>query len=118
MKIVKQADAEVIKYGNLESREYKTNDPDINLAVVKVSGRHPVQSYTVNTKCKELLYVLSGSGSITVNDEHYELGVSDEIIVDQNEPYYLEGNFTVATICTPPWSLRQVKNVDKEGNEL
>ena len=111
MKILKKSDAEIVKRDDLESCEYVAGDPDINLAIVTVKGRHPAQNLTMNTKCKELLYVLSGKGFLTVNGKKYQFDVGDEIIIDAGVPYYFEGNFTVATVCTPAWTLEQVKEV-------
>jgi len=118
MKIIKFTETRMIKAGYLESYDYDANDPDMNLGVVKINGRHPKQNYVINTGCKELFYILSGEGSITTHNETYVLTARDEVIIDQNEPYYIEGNFTFVTVCTPVWTVEQVKIVDKEGREL
>lgn len=46
--------------------DYPMTDADINVAVIKINGRSPKVGYQTNTACKELLYIISGSGTLEV----------------------------------------------------
>ena len=46
--------------------EYPLGDKDINGAVIKLYGREPDKGRVVNTKCKELAYIIKGSGKVVV----------------------------------------------------
>jgi hypothetical protein len=58
MKIIRAKEAKEFK--NSESciaAEYPSEDKDINVAVVEVTGRYPEKGRVTNLKCKELLYI-------------------------------------------------------------
>ncbi len=94
--------------------EYPMTDPDINLAVVKINSRCPKTGWQVNTDCKELLYILNGTGTIYLKENNKETKFSqgDVILIDKNEYYAFEGNFEAAVPCTPAWTSEQHKYVD------
>lgn len=49
--------------------DYPMTDADINVAVIKINGRSPKAGYQINTTCKELLYIMSGSGVLEAKDK-------------------------------------------------
>ena len=67
MKIVRENESK--KFKNIENciaTEYPLEDKDINMAVVKVTGRYPEKGRVTNLKCKELTYITRGSGKVVV----------------------------------------------------
>lgn len=63
MKIIKYEDSEKFERGNeCTVWEYPINDKDINIGVAQINGRYPEKGYAINEKCKEIIYVISGSG--------------------------------------------------------
>lgn len=92
--------------------EYPIKDPDINAAVIKLSGRYPDKGRTVNTECKELVYVIEGSGKLVVEGSEFDLRQGDALLIDKGERFYWEGNMTLFMPCTPAWSPEQHKEVD------
>lgn len=92
--------------------EYALGDKDINGAVGKINGRYPEKNRAVNTKCKELGYIISGSGKIIVESKEYKFSAGDVVLIEPGERYYWEGNFEVFMPCTPAWYPEQHKLVD------
>lgn len=91
--------------------EYPLGDKDINGAIVKLSGRYPDIGRVVNLKCKELAFIIKGSGKIVVEDEETKLEKGDMVLIDSGEKYFWDGNMTIFTSCAPAWYLKQHKKV-------
>lgn len=94
--------------------QYPIFDKDLDLSVIKINGRSPKVGYQTNTACKELLYIMSGSGTLEVKgkEEIIEFKKSDVILLDKNECYAFEGKFEALVPCTPAWTSEQHKYVD------
>lgn len=92
--------------------EYKMKDRDINGAVVEVLGRYPEKGRVTNEKCKELAYIIKGSGKIVVEGEEIELKEEDLIMFEPGERYYWEGNLKMFVSCSPAWYPEQHREVE------
>lgn len=94
--------------------DYPSPDTDINFAVIKIDGRSPKKGYQVNTACKELLYIMSGSGVMELKDNKDSVSFKqgDVILLDKGECYAFLGSFEAAVPCTPAWTSEQHKYVD------
>ncbi len=106
MKIVKFNDAEKFNNSNTcEVLEYPLNDSDINCATAVITGRYPEKGYCVNEKCKEMIYVIEGNGTLTKKDEtiHFEKG----------EIYFWDANCRIVMPCTPAWYPKQHKLIEE-----
>jgi mannose-6-phosphate isomerase-like protein (cupin superfamily) len=88
------------------------NDKDINIATIEITGRYPKEGCVVNNKCKELSYIIKGSGKIVVEDKEIFLEKGDAILVEPKEKYYWDGNMTLLVPCTPAWYPEQHKIVE------
>ncbi len=92
--------------------EYGTGDKDIDAAVGVINGRYPEQGFVVNEVCKELVCVVSGTGSVSTNSQTARLKPGDVVFLEANEPYYFEGdNLTIFMPCSPAWYPEQHKMV-------
>ena len=91
---------------------YEVNDPDVNFAISKISGRYPSSGRALNALCKELAYVHEGTGKIVVNDVVYHLNTGDLILIDAGEKFYWKGNMTLHICCNPAFSIEQHQLVD------
>ena len=90
--------------------EYPFDDPDINGAVGIVDGRYPESGFVVNEKCKEAVYVISGSGYLTTDSDSVKLEAGDAALIPAGEPYFFEGKkLTIFMPCTPAWYPEQHK---------
>lgn len=91
--------------------DYLVADKDIDLAIIKIDGRSPKQGYQVNTGCKELLYIINGSGVLYLNDNEKvaKFCQGDAILLNKNEEYAFEGAYEALVSCTPAWTEEQHK---------
>ena len=92
--------------------EYPHGDVDINGSVIEIKGRYPEKGRVVNLKCKELVYVLVGEGSIAVEQETFHFSGGDMFIIDAKERYYWQAECKILTVCTPAFESGQHKIVD------
>ena len=117
MKIVKTEDAKGLKNGGTSYLlEYSAalNDKDIDLAINTINGRYPERGYCTNEKCKELVYVLEGTGTLNKQDQDLDFEVGDVMLIEQGEIYFWNGNCKIIMICTPPWYKEQCKLIGEE----
>jgi mannose-6-phosphate isomerase-like protein (cupin superfamily) len=91
--------------------EYPLGDEDINAAVIKLNGRYPETGRAVNTNCKEMGYIVEGTGKLGVEDKTVELKKGDVVLIEAGEKYYWEGNLIMFMPCTPAWTPEQHKLV-------
>src|SRR5687768_4211182 len=94
------------------AHEYPSNEKDINGAVVEVKGRYPLTGRVVNKKCKELIYILRGSGTIVVDGKKISFKVGDILIISPGEKYYWDAHSTMFVASTPAWYLAQHQSVE------
>ena len=112
MKIIHKNQTKIFKNSDVcTAIDYWTNDKDINGAVIELSGRYPNKNRVVNLKCKEMAYIIKGSGKIIIEGKEIEFGEGDLILIDKGEKYFWEGNMTMLTSCTPAWYPEQYKDV-------
>ncbi len=113
MKIIKYEDAEhFVNSDKCKVIEYPLNDPDINCGVAIISGRYPETGYCVNEVCKELIYVVKGSGTLYKKDgKPIQFKEKDTILIDKGEIYYWDACCEVVMPCTPAWFPEQYKQI-------
>ena len=113
MKIVRKNETKEFKNSDqCTVIEYPLNDKDINGGVGKITGRYPEKNRVVNTKCKELGYIISGSGKVVVEGKEYLFNTGDVVLIEPGERYYWEGDFEVFMPCTPAWYPEQHQEVE------
>ena len=109
MKVIKKNDAE--KGTNSEvckTIEYSFGDKDIDLGVATITGRFPESGYGMNTICKELVYVLEGTGSLFIEGREITFSEGDSILIEKNEKYFWKSDYCkISMACTPAWSREQ-----------
>lgn len=88
---------------------YPTNDKDISGALIELRGRYPTKGTVVNLKCKEMAYVIKGSGKLFVEKNEFVLSKGDLVLINPNEKYYWDGNMTLFMPCSPSWYPEQHK---------
>ena len=101
MKIIKLEQAE--KHENsetCETLEYGFNDKDIDCATAIITGRYPETGYCMNEVCKELIYVINGSGTLNKEEETIEFKKGDAILINKGEKYYWNAQCTIVMPCT------------------
>lgn len=87
------------------------NETDINSAVVELNGRYPDNGLSLNEVCKEIVYVIEGSGTVSAGDAIANLHSGDMVRIESHEPYYFEGAMKLLISSSPAWYPDQYKNV-------
>lgn len=114
MKIIKLEEAE--KFNNSEKcevLEYPLKDADINCATAIITGRYPDRGYCMNEKCKELIYVIEGNGTLNKKEEIINFAKGDIILIEKEEKYFFDANCKIVMPCTPAWYPEQHKIVEE-----
>lgn len=71
---------------------YGFGDKDLDIARIQIIGRYPKEGFAVNDVCKEIGYVVNGTGSVVVKDQPaQQLQTGDAVMIAPGEPYYWEG---------------------------
>ena len=111
MKIIKDSEAfESANSDTCKYIEYSFEDKDIDFSIVTITGRYPEKGFCVNSICKELIYVLEGSGKLCFENRVINFSKGDAVLINSNEKYYWESDYCkVSTSCTPAWSPEQHK---------
>ena len=91
--------------------EYPLADKDINGAVIVLNGRYPDEGYVVNEICKEIAYVVEGSGRLVMPDKEETLQAGDLVLLLPGERYCFSGEMKLFTACQPAWHPEQHKYV-------
>jgi len=113
MKFINKKETEKFKNSNVcTAIEYPLEDKDINGAIIELSGRYPDKGRVVNLKCKELAYIIKGSGRAVVEGKEIQLNEGDLILIEPEEKYFWEGNLIMFVPCTPAWYPEQHKEVE------
>ncbi len=89
--------------------EYPLGDKDINGAVIEVKGRYPDKGRVVNQKCKELVYVLDGSGKVVVEGKESSFNKGDLFLIEPGEKYFWQADCVVLICCSPAFYPEQHK---------
>ncbi|MFC1711638.1 cupin domain-containing protein [Patescibacteria group bacterium] len=92
--------------------EYPFKDKDINGAVIELKGRYPDKGRVVNLKCKELVYIIKGSGKIVVEGKQVEFSKGDLILLKPNEKYYWQATCLILAVCVPAFNPNQHRHVE------
>jgi hypothetical protein len=105
MKIIHKIDRKIFKNsGSCDAFEYGLDDKDLSGTVVEIRGRYPESGYAVNLECKEMAYILEGSGTLSASENETEFATGDLLL---QEKYFWNGNFTAFLSCNPAWSIKQ-----------
>ena len=92
--------------------EYPVNDSDINVAIIELNGRYPEKGCAMNEISKELAYVMEGSGKVIVENNEFEVGVGDLVLINPGEKFLWVGKMKLFMPCTPAWSPDQYKTLE------
>lgn len=113
MRIVSQVDATVHQNSpHCVAREYPLGDRDINAAMITLSGRYPKHGFSKNSIAKEVVYVITGEGSLANGSGVTSpIRAGDMISIAPQEAYVFEGNMQLLIASSPAWSPDQYEVV-------
>lgn len=89
--------------------EFVMKEKAISGAITQINGRYPEKGFAVNEACKEIAFVISGSGSIATPAQTRPIGVGDLIFIDKGESFAWEtnGSLTLFMSTTPKFNPKQ-----------
>ena len=112
MKVVRQREASPHQNNEFcTATAYPTGDKDISVALIELTGRYPSKGTVLNEKCKELAYVIKGSGKLIVENKEVLLGEGDLVWIEPGEKYFWDGHMTLLMSCTPAWYPEQHREI-------
>ena len=94
---------------------WEHNHPTKNLsyATILINGRYPEEKRATNLESEEIIFVISGSGTIHTEKGDSELNPGDSYHIQIEEKYYIEGKELLLGIAnSPKWTFEQYRNVD------
>jgi mannose-6-phosphate isomerase-like protein (cupin superfamily) len=98
-----ELDAPVLRVQTLQEDELSTR------ALIKLRGRNRT---TINHGSTTTYHVLSGEGTMTVDDVMHELKPGVTIEVPPHVPYFDEGNVDMVAVSVPPFNMDDVEVVE------
>ena len=84
----------------------------IDGAVITVRGRYPKSGYAINDICQELVYVISGKGTLLSETESMTFEAGDVVHIAANEPFAWDSNFVGFFATTPTFNPSQYRLTD------
>lgn len=81
---------------------YSFEDKDMDVCIAVITGRYPDLGYCQNLVCKELIYVLEGSGKLYFEDKVVEFSQGDSVWIGINEKYYWDSSYCKVSITSSP----------------
>ncbi len=111
MKIIKSKD--FFEENNIDKCKifgYPLEERDMDICISVITGRYPDSGYCEHLVCKELIYVLEGSGKLCFEDKEVEFSQGDCVSISPKEKYYWITDYCKVSItCSPAWYKEQYK---------
>ncbi len=87
--------------------EFTMDDKSLSSAVSQINGRYPEQGFAINEICKEIAFVVSGSGHVITPHQARPINIGDLIFLDKRESFAWEGSLTLFMATTPKFDPKQ-----------
>lgn len=104
MKYISKSQASIFQNSDVcKVYEYPLGSKVINGALIEIKGRYPDSGNVMNQVCKEIVYVVKGSGKVVVEDREQDIQAGDSIFIDNNEKFCWLGDITIYAVCSPAY---------------
>lgn len=103
-----------VKYQNgpaCVAYEYPTGTDNINIALIKITGRYPDKGLVWNEEVTELIYVVSGQGKFVLEGREYKLEEGDTVSIPPKQKYFFDGTLELVISCSPAWHPEQYRHL-------
>ncbi|HNV12443.1 MAG TPA: hypothetical protein PK686_03585 [bacterium] len=80
-----------------------------SIALVSARGNYPDNGWSVNSRCTETIFVLSGSLKVNVDGKIFYLKKDDLIMIFPGQKYQIRGRAKTLDLITPAWDKSQNK---------
>jgi len=115
MKVIKKSEAK--RFVNSESCtgfEFGFGNKELNIAVVTVNGRYPDKGHLVNDVCREIGYVLHGTGIVGIGKTTHGLSPGDAVMIEPGEKFYWHGeSLEMLMPCAPAFFPEQHRETEQ-----
>jgi len=96
---------------NCTVQEYKLPSKNLSAATAIINGRYPDKGRSVNIKCEQTYYVISGVGIIHSEKGDFKISKGDLYFFEKEEKYWVEGKqLFVYMSNSPAWYPEQYKS--------
>src|SRR5438876_10861423 len=114
MKVLQESEANSFKNSaTCHGFEFPFETRSMNIAVVMVDGRYPQEGHLRNDVCDEIAYVLSGSGTVGVDNETHNIAAGDAVLLKAGERFWWQGSqLRMLMPCSPAFYPEQHKEVE------
>lgn len=113
MKIIKSEESHTIQNSaNCTATIYDFGEKNLDISTAVISGRYPSKGFLVNTKVKDIVFCIEGSGTLFTEKETIPFKAGDAILIDKNEKYFFDAHCKISENCYPAWYPEQNKQVD------
>ena len=94
--------------GGTSGRLYPpSEDGSHSVAYVKMDGVYPEKGYSLNDRCSESIYLISGQLTLTANGTECVLRPGDLFVVTPGTKYSIKGRGEALDLITPVWDKSQ-----------
>lgn len=80
---------------------------EMTIAVVETDGTYPEKGRSVNERCTETLYMISGEFTLTAQGIPYTLHEGDVFMILPHTEYAIVGKGKALVLITPAWDKTQ-----------
>lgn len=88
---------------------FAVGDSPVDMATVRITGRYPGRGFLYNEESYEMVYVVSGNGSIETAHGSIILNVGDVVQFVPNERVAWDGDMTILIVCSPQFDASKHK---------
>ncbi|NOQ55997.1 MAG: hypothetical protein GQ477_04300 [Nanohaloarchaea archaeon] len=94
--------------------EYPLGNESLDFALTKIDGRFPESGKTMNKVCQELYYIISGKGTIYIDEKEIGLNEGDLFLIEPLKKYHvIDENLIMALPTSPAWYPEQQELFDE-----
>lgn len=94
--------------------EYPLDNKNLDFALTEINGRFPKSGKTMNKICQELYYIISGEGTIYIDDKEIKLEEGDIYLIEPMKKYHVIGEDLIMALPTSPaWYPEQQELFDE-----
>lgn len=80
---------------------------EMTIAVVETDGLYPAKGSSVNERCTETIYMISGEFTLTADGVPYILHAGDVFMILPHTTYSIAGKGKAIDVITPAWDKSQ-----------
>ncbi|OGK29254.1 hypothetical protein A3D06_00835 [Candidatus Roizmanbacteria bacterium RIFCSPHIGHO2_02_FULL_40_9] len=84
--------------------DYPMPSEEQGISYQELNGRLPKKGWYKNIKCHEIFFIISGSATVTIEDETQDANEGDMVIIEPGQKHYgIYQQTKLITITTPNW---------------